>query len=149
VLVVDDEPDIRHLVEFRLRTEGHQVLTAGSGAEALALVDARGGPDVAILDVTMPGMSGLELLPVLRRRDGLASMPAIFLSAKVQQHDIDAGRALDATHLTKPFVGPVLINAVARLSRGRLVSATPAVRGSAPALDQVAAGVSSSASRRQ
>jgi CheY-like chemotaxis protein len=62
----------------------------------------------------MPGMSGHELLPALRSRDGLAELPAIFLSARVQPSDIDAGKALNAAYLTKPFSGVALVNAVAR-----------------------------------
>jgi CheY-like chemotaxis protein len=114
VLVVDDDPNMRDLVSFRLRKAGHKVLTAESGPDALALVESRGAPDVAVLDVTMPGMTGLELLPAMRARDGLADMPAVFLSGRVEQADVDAGRALDAAYLTKPFSGIALINAVAR-----------------------------------
>ena len=58
-------------------------------------------------------MSGLELLPTMRSRDGLADMPAIFLSGLVDHADVAAGRALDATYLTKPFSGVALVNAVA------------------------------------
>jgi CheY-like chemotaxis protein len=114
VLVVDDDPNMRDLVSFRLRKAGHKVLTAESGPDALALVESRGAPDVAVLDVTMPGMTGLELLPAMRARDGLADMPAVFLSGRVEQTDVDAGRALDAAYLTKPFSGIALVNAVAR-----------------------------------
>jgi CheY-like chemotaxis protein len=114
VLVVDDDPNMRDLVSFRLRKAGHRVLTAESGAEALELVETRGAPDVAVLDVTMPGMSGLELLPAMRSRDGLAGMPAVFLSGRVDHADVEAGRALDATYLTKPFSGVALVNAIAR-----------------------------------
>ena len=114
VLVVDDDPNMRDLVSFRLRKAGHRVLTAGSGPDALAIVDERGAPDVAVLDVMMPGMSGLELLPVMRQRDGLADMPAVFLSGLADHAAVQAGRALDATYLTKPFSGIALENAIAR-----------------------------------
>ena len=95
VLVVDDDPNMRDLLSIRLRKAGHRVLCAESGAEALQLVETRGAPDVAVLDVTMPGMTGLELLPAMRACDGL-----------------DVG-LLDATYLTKPFSGIALINAIA------------------------------------
>ncbi len=100
---------------MRLRKGGHQVLTAASAEAALSIVDERGGPDVAVLDVAMPGMSGLELLPALRSRDGMAELPAIFLSARILEQDIAAGRALGATYLTKPFVATALLNAVERV----------------------------------
>ena len=55
VLVVDDDPNLRHLVSVRLQKAGHRVLVADSAAEALAVVQDRGAPDVVVLDVTMPG----------------------------------------------------------------------------------------------
>jgi|GEM_PF-852620 len=113
ILVVDDDPDLRGLVEFRLRKAGHLVLTAADGPSALALVDERGAPDLAVLDVTMPRMTGLELLIELRMRDGVGELPAIFLSARILPSDIAAGRALGATYLTKPFVAPALMAAIA------------------------------------
>jgi CheY-like chemotaxis protein len=116
VLVVDDDPNLRQLVTIRLQKAGHRVVAADSAAEALAVVEERGAPDVVVLDVTMPGMSGLELLPVMRSIDGCADLPAIFLSGRVEHHDVEAGRALGATYLTKPFSANALCNAVERLA---------------------------------
>ncbi len=112
VLVVDDDPDILNLVSFRLRQGGHKVISAGSGEQALAIVEEHGTPEVAVLDVSMPPPDGFELLRLLRARDGAADLPAIFLSARVLPEDIEAGRAMGATYLTKPFVATALINAV-------------------------------------
>lgn len=112
ILVVDDDRDLRGLVDFRLRKAGHQVLTAIDAPAALALVKERGRPDLAILDIVMPGMNGLDLLVELRKGDGMADLPAIFLSARILPADIDAGRRLGATYLTKPFVAPALMAAV-------------------------------------
>ena len=114
VLVVDDDPNLRQLIAIRLEKVGHKVLQADSGAEALAVVDQRGAPEVLVLDVSMPGMSGLELLPVIRERTGLTDLPAIFLSGRVEPKDIEAGRALGAIYLTKPFSGVALANAIER-----------------------------------
>lgn len=134
ILVVDDDRDLRGLVEFRLRRAGHQILTAGDGPEALALVRDRGAPDLAVLDVMMPGMSGLELLVELRKVDGLARLPAIFLSARILPEDIAAGRDLGATYLTKPFVAPALMAAVgAMLGPADRWAAPPPVRTPVPA----------------
>ena len=116
VLVVDDDPNLRQLVTVRLQKAGHRVLAADSAAEALAVVADRGAPDVVVLDVTMPGMSGLELLPVMRGVDGCAALPAIFLSGRVDHADVEAGRALNATYLTKPFSATALCNAIQRLA---------------------------------
>jgi len=116
VLIVDDDPNLRHLVSIRLQKAGHRVLAADSAAEALAVVQERGAPDVVVLDVTMPGMTGLELLPVMRSLEGCTDLPAIFLSGRVEHHDVAAGRALNATYLTKPFSAIALTKAVDRLA---------------------------------
>jgi CheY-like chemotaxis protein len=112
VLVVDDDSNMRSLVETRLRQTGHRVLGAASGDEALQLVAERGVPDVVVLDVLMPGISGLELLARLRDDPASAAVPAVFLSARVQESDIAAGRALGATYLTKPVVISALLAAI-------------------------------------
>ena len=112
VLVVDDDENMRSLVEQRLQQAGHRVLGAGSADEALQLVAERGMPDVVVLDVLMPGLSGLELLGRLKNDPAGAQLPAIFLSARVQESDIAAGRALGATYLTKPVVISALLTAI-------------------------------------
>lgn len=112
VLVVDDDPDLLTLVEMQLRHHGHKVVTASSGPDALALVEDKGPPDVAVLDVAMPGMNGLDLLQEFRRRAGTEKLPAIFLSARVGPEDIKAGTALGAVYLTKPYVMKALLNAI-------------------------------------
>ncbi len=118
VLVVEDDPDIRALVEVRLRRLGHRVMSVGSGEEALDLLAGRGAPDVAVLavldvlDVQMPGMDGLQLLEAMRLDPELAAVPAIFLSGRVQEFDVEAGRALGATYLTEPVILSALSGAV-------------------------------------
>jgi len=112
VLVVDDDSTMRSLIETRLRQAGHRVLGAGSADEALMLVSERGVPEVVVLDVQLPGLSGLELLAQLREEPASATVPAVFLSARVQESDIAAGRALGATYLTKPVVISALLAAL-------------------------------------
>lgn len=112
VLVVEDDPDIRTLLVARIRQMGHRVLAVGTGEDALSLVADKGAPDVAVLDVRMPGMSGLDLLTRLRESTSYASTPTIFLSGRVQEADIDAGKALGAAYLTKPLVLSALGNAI-------------------------------------
>ncbi len=90
VLVVDDDPDVLQLVSFRLRKAQHKVIAVSGGHEALEVVAERGAPDVAVLDVMMPGLDGLTLLRRLRGLEGLEKLPAIFLSARVQPEDIEA-----------------------------------------------------------
>ena len=110
--MVDDDPDLLTLVEMQLRHRGHKVLTASSGPDALRLVGEHGAPDVAVLDVAMPGMNGLDLLRELRMREGLGGLPAIFLSARVGPDDVAAGQAMGAIYLTKPYVMNALLRAI-------------------------------------
>ena len=113
ILVVDDDDDIRGLVAMRLKAAGHRVVAVADGARALDLVEERGIPEVAVLDVTMPGMDGFELLETLRARSG-RDVKAVFLSARVQEEDVARGRAAGATYLTKPFIASALLSAVER-----------------------------------
>ena len=115
ILVVDDDPDLLTLIGIQLRQHGHRVVTAAGGKEALEIVAEKGCPDIAVLDVAMPEMNGLELLQRLRARDDAAELPAIFLSARVAPADIAAGEALGALYLTKPYVMRALLAAIDRL----------------------------------
>jgi len=116
---VDDDEHIRELVVVRLRHEGHTVMAAGSPTEALAIIADRGAPDVAVLDIDMPEMNGLQLLIQLRLAVADDALPAVFLSGHVRDNDIEAGRALGATYLTKPFIATALIAAVERSVRAQ------------------------------
>ena len=115
ILVVEDDPDIRELVALRLRGHGHRTVAVASAPEALEGLDDRGPPDVAVLDVMLPGMNGLDLLREIRARDGCTELPAVFLSARVQEHEVQAGRDLGAVYLTKPFVASALLSAIERV----------------------------------
>ena len=79
ILVVDDDPDVLNLVVFRLRRHGHDVMSGDSGADALAVVAERGRPDLAVLDVNMPGMSGFDLLP--KAKAARPGLPVIMVTA--------------------------------------------------------------------
>ena len=90
VLLVDDEPDIRRIGQMCLKAVGgFTVLVAASGAEALSIAE-RERPDVVLLDVMMPGMDGLETLVRLRAVPGFGDTPIVFMTAKVQKHDVDS-----------------------------------------------------------
>lgn len=103
ILVAEDEADIRRLITLKLEQAGHVVRAFGDGAAALA--DARKhAPDLAVLDVVMPGISGLEVCQGLRQDPATADMPVIILTARAQQGDIDAGLAAGASeYIAKPF----------------------------------------------
>lgn len=109
---MEDDADIRRLVVTRVRAAGHTVLDVGDAESALALVAAHGAPEVAVLDVGLPGMKGTELLVELRKVLDRPDFPAVFLSALVNQEDIEAGRSLGATYLTKPVVASALLAAI-------------------------------------
>jgi two-component system, OmpR family, response regulator len=112
LLVVEDDVDVRSLLHRRLGVGAHEVLAVDSAEEALSLTDARGLPDIAILDVGLPGMNGLDLARELRTRDGGAALHVIFLSANVLPEHIAAGHALGGQYLTKPFEKSALLAAV-------------------------------------
>jgi len=112
ILVVDDDPVTLRLVQVRLERAGHEVLSFPSPQKALELVLEGNLPDAVVLDVSMPDISGLELLQTLRVGFGLKALPAVFLSARAKPEDIAAGQALGATYLTKPFVATALLKAI-------------------------------------
>ena len=115
VLVVDDDPDLLTLIGAQLRQHGHRVTTAAASHEALLIVEHDGAPDIAVLDVTMPKMNGLELLQRLRAREDAKELPAIFLSGRAAPKDIKAGEALGAVYLAKPYEIRDLLAAIDRL----------------------------------
>lgn len=112
VLVVDDEEPIRMLLQAHLKQMGHRVLTASSAEEALITVREHGPPDVAVLDVRLPDIQGFELAEDLRAETGCEELAVIFLSAQVDQEDIDRGHELGAVYLTKPYIRTALCNAI-------------------------------------
>jgi len=106
ILYVDDEADIRTIVGMALRLDpGLDVKMAESGADALRILDAGGWrPDLALIDMMMPGMSGADLLGALRKRVGLEALPALFVTASARRDDIRAYLDLGANGvITKPF----------------------------------------------
>ena len=118
VLVVDDEQDILDLVRFRLEHDGYRVLTASDGQTGLTLARAE-RPDLCILDVMMPKLSGLEVLAELRADPVTAETRVILLTARGQDADVDRGFELGAQDYdTKPISPTELRRRVhAQLSR--------------------------------
>ena len=102
-LVADDEHAMRLLIRFALTNAGWQVIEAADGQQAWQLLQQH-RPSVALLDVQMPGRTGLDLTRAVRADPDLASMPIVLISAQAQAQDIDAGYAAGADHyVTKPF----------------------------------------------
>jgi CheY-like chemotaxis protein len=104
ILYVDDEADIRSIVEFALEDEADvQLRLCASGAEALQAA-AEHRPDLVLLDVMMPGMDGPTTLQRLRGLPGMDQVPVVFVTAKVQPQELEQFKALGAAGvIAKPF----------------------------------------------
>lgn len=118
VIVADDEEDIRVLVSFRLDRDGWDVVTAADGREALDLILER-RPDIAVLDVRMPKLTGIEVLEQVRADDTVGDTPVILLSAGVQEDSIARGLEAGANeYMKKPFSPDELAARVEAIARG-------------------------------
>ncbi|GHC36469.1 response regulator transcription factor [Aidingimonas halophila] len=119
ILVVDDEPNIVLSLEFLMQQAGFEVATAMDGESALADI-ARMPPDLMLLDISLPGMSGFDVLERLRATREHATLPIIMLTAHGREVEREKGLALGADdYITKPFSTQALIEKVqALLSRG-------------------------------
>lgn len=103
VLVVDDEPDITALVAYHLAKAGYRVSTAANGPDALKSAREE-RPDIVILDVMLPGVSGYDVLAELRRQEETREVGVILLTARRDEPDRIRGLSLGADdYLTKPF----------------------------------------------
>ena len=104
ILVAEDEADIRELISFSLTYAGLEVITAVDGEQAVQRA-VQEKPDLIMLDVRMPKMTGYEACAAIKKTNGLQDVPVIILSAKGQESEIEAG--LDAgayEYILKPFV---------------------------------------------
>ena len=103
ILVVDDEPDITALVAYHLAKAGYRVSTASNGTEALKTATEQ-RPDVVVLDLMLPGLSGLDVLQALRKQETTREVGVIMLTARREEADRIRGLSLGADdYLTKPF----------------------------------------------
>lgn len=103
ILIAEDEPDIRELVAFTLRFAGHEVVSTSNGEEALRQA-SQFIPDIILMDVRMPRMTGYDACRAMKADPVLKDIPVVFLSAKGQDSEIQTG--LDAgaeEYLLKPF----------------------------------------------
>lgn len=115
VLVADDNADICDLLQIGLGRLGVRVLVASNGREAYDSILAN-HPDLVLLDLMMPEMSGLEVLEKLRGDDRFQNLPVIMITARTQDDDVERGYALGASdYVTKPFNLKDLMGKVATL----------------------------------
>ena len=121
ILIVDDENDILGLVEFHVQQQGYKTLKATSGEQALKLIrDEK--PDLIVLDLMLPGISGLDVCKYLKSESATENIPIIMLTAKGEEADIVQGLEMGADdYVTKPFSPKVLmarLNSVIRRKHG-------------------------------
>jgi CheY-like chemotaxis protein len=123
ILVVDDNDDIRDLFVRRLGQEGFRVAGAASGAEALASI-AESPPSIVLLDISMPGMSGLEVLARVREAHSPAELPVVMVTARTESEDVVEALGLGANdYVTKPIDLPVVLARVRAQLRIRQAAA--------------------------
>ncbi len=116
-MIVDDEEDIRELVELNLRREGFNVIGSETGEQALKLVRSQ-PPDLIVLDLMLPGIDGLEVCREIKSDPRTKQIPIVMLTAKGEEADIVTGLELGADdYMTKPFSGKVLLARIRRLLR--------------------------------
>ncbi len=109
ILVVDDEPDIRELLDSYLRADGYDVVTAGDGVDAISAFD-RGTYDLVILDIMIPKIDGFGVCEVIRKK---SDVPIVFLSALDDEKSLMRGYDISADdYVTKPFSMPVFMRKV-------------------------------------
>jgi len=117
ILVVDDEEDIRELVQLHLSREGFKVVLAETGEQALKLVQAQ-PPGLVVLDLMLPGVDGLEVCKRMKADPRTQKVPIVMLTAKGEEADIVTGLELGADdYMTKPFSGKVLVARIRRILR--------------------------------
>ncbi len=124
ILVAEDETDIRELVAFSLQNiGGFDVVKASNGADALAKIDKliAGGtklPDLILMDVRMPKLTGYDACAKLKEKKETQAIPVVFLSAKGQEQEIEAGLKVGAVdYILKPFAPDELVKSVNRILR--------------------------------
>jgi DNA-binding response OmpR family regulator len=115
ILIAEDERDIRDLIEFTLKYAGHDVIKATTGVEAVDMAsDVQ--PDLILLDVRMPRMTGYEACRALKDIEDVKDIPVVFLSAKGQPAEMDTG--LDAgayDYILKPFAPDQLTSRITEI----------------------------------
>ena len=112
ILIAEDERDIRDLVAFTLRFAGYEVVVATNGEEAVQMAP-QVNPDLILMDVRMPKMTGYEACKVMKANPDIKDIPVVFLTARGQENEIQQGLDVGAEeYLLKPFAPDQLTNRV-------------------------------------
>lgn len=116
ILIVDDDPMIRNLVQAILESEGFEVVAADDGSKGIEILDREPRPinfTLVILDVMMPGMNGLDVLTRMRIHPHTQKLPVVMLTGEDKAEDIMAGYSVGADYyITKPFTRQQLLYGV-------------------------------------
>ena len=122
ILIAEDERDIRDLIQFTLMFAGHKITAAANGAEALELAP-KVKPDLIMMDVRMPKMTGYEACREMKKIDEIKNVPVIFLSAKGQDEEKQTGIEAGANaYILKPFAPDELTRQIADILKARGLS---------------------------
>lgn len=122
IVIADDDADIRRLIAFMLRNRGYSVTEASTGDEALALIRSE-MPDLALLDVMMPGLSGIEVARELGADAVTQGIPIVLLSARGQAAEVEVGLASGVrAYIVKPFNPKELASRIAEVLAGPVAS---------------------------
>jgi len=125
ILIVDDEPDIRELIEYNLRKEGYQVTTAVNGKEAVKLAKEN-IPDLIILDIMMPEMDGIEACRIMRTMPEFRNTCMVFLTARSEEYSEIAGFNVGADdYIAKPIKPRVLVSRINAILRRNVQQEEP------------------------
>jgi two-component system alkaline phosphatase synthesis response regulator PhoP len=117
ILIVDDEPDIRELIEYNLKKEGYHVFTASNGQEGVAEAK-RSHPDLIILDIMMPKMDGIEACRILRTMNEFKNTFMVFLTARSEEYSEIAGFNVGADdYIAKPIKPRALVSRINAILR--------------------------------
>ncbi len=127
VLVADDDGDLRDLIAFTLSQSGYLVLKAGDGPSAVRRFEEE-SPDLVVLDINMPGLSGFQVCEAIRRR---SRIPVMMLTVRGEEEDLVRALGLGADdYLTKPFSPRTLLARIkALLRRAGMENTTPLAAG--------------------
>jgi len=124
ILVVEDEPDISKLVSYNLAQERFKVLTAEDGEQALQIIQ-REKPNLVVLDLMLPGLSGMEICKIVRNRPETAKLPILMLTAKAGEADRIVGLEMGADdYLAKPFSPREMVARVRAILRRANIAAS-------------------------
>ena len=115
ILIIEDDPATQRLVDYSLKQEGYQIITASNGLEGIRKAIGE-TPDLIILDVMLPGLDGFEICYRLKSEPATANLPILMFSAKAQEIDKDTGIKVGADdYLTKPSAPADIIARVEKL----------------------------------